>query len=99
MTVTVELVVSSHPKKDVEKTLIYAARRFTAAKESIKVVFPEKDAQKAFLKFWMPDKSHYKVVDEIDNEIKLSCWEFCRDVGSISFENDRKRKPRSRREK
>ena len=96
MTVTVELAISSHPKKDVERILVYAAKNLTTAKESIEVVFSEKDPQKVILQFWMPDKSQYKVVDDISEEIKMTCWEFHRE-SVISFENDRKRKPRSRR--
>ena len=96
MTVTVELTVSPHPKKDVEETLVYAAKRLTTEKNSIKVIFSYKCSERVILKFWMPDKAHYKVVDDISEEVKMSCWEFYRD-SIISFENDRKRKPRSRR--
>ena len=98
MIVTVEITIYSHPKKDVEKDLIYAARRLTTRKESIKVVFPEDEPEKVILQFWMPDKSHYKVVDDISEEVKMSCVEYLRE-SIISFENDRKRKPRSRRKK
>ena len=96
MTVTVELTISRHPKEDVEETLVYAAEELTASKESINVVFPEKDPQKVILQFWMPDKAHYKVVDDISQKIKISCWEFCQD-SVIYFKNDKRRKPRSRR--
>lgn len=94
MVVTIELTISPHPKKDVERTLKYAASRLTTLKKSIKVEFPEDN--QVVLQFWMPDKAHYKVVDDISEEIKMSCWEF-RQESIIYFENDRKRKPRSRR--
>ena len=93
MIVTVELSISPHPKKDVERSLRWAASRLAERKDSIKVSFPKEGV--AVLKFWMRDKSHYKVVDEISEEVKHSCWEFRTD-SIISFENDRKRKPRSR---
>ena len=96
MTVTVELTISPHLKEDVEETLVYAARELTTSRESIKVVFPEKDPRKVILQFWMPDKAHYKVVDDISEQVEMSCWEFYQD-GVIYFKNDRKRKPRSRR--
>ena len=96
MTVTVKLDISPHPKKDVERALSSAARSLTSAKESIKVIFSEKDAQKVVLQFWMPDKAQYKVVDDIFDEVKMSCWDFYEDI-AVLFENDRKRKPRSRR--
>lgn len=96
MTVRIELAISPHPKKDVEETLVYAVEELTAAKESIEIVFPEKDPKKVILQFWMPDKAHYKVVDKISEQVRMSCWEFYED-SVISFENDRKRKPRSRR--
>lgn len=95
MIVTVKLEISPYPKKETERALAYAARKLTAQKESIKVEFPENKEQ-VILQFWMPDKSHYKVVSDIFDAVKMSCIEFCKDI-VVSFENDRKRKPRSRR--
>ena len=44
----------------------------------------------------MPDQAQYKVIDEIFDEVKMSCWDFYEDI-AVLFENDRKRKPRSRK--
>ena len=96
MIVTVKLQTSPYPKKDVEKALIYAAQKLTTEKERIKVEFSEKDSKEVILQFWMPDKSQYKVVDNVFEEVKFSCIDFYEDI-VVSFENDRKRKPRSRR--
>ena len=95
MTVTVELTISPHPKKEVERSLRQAAEHLAERKDSIKVSFPKEGM--AVLKFWMRDRAHYKVVDEVAEQVEMACWDFCEDVSSISFENDRKRKPRSRR--
>ena len=89
MTVTVQLTISPHPQEDVETALRYAATKLTPVKDSIKIVFSEKN--KVILQFWMPDTSHYKVVDEISEQIKMACWQFYQD-SVISFKNDRKRK-------
>lgn len=94
MTVTVQLTISPHPQEDVEKTLRFVATKLTPAKDSIKIIFPDKDSTKVLLQFWMPDKSHYKVVDEIAEHIKMACWQFYQD-NVISFQDDRKRKSKS----
>ncbi len=94
MIVTVQLEIYPHPKKDVETTLRWAAKKLAERKNSIQISFTEKET--VVLKFWMQDKAHYKVVDEISEQIKLYCWEFEKE-STIWFENDRKRKPRSRR--
>ena len=94
MTVTVELAISPHPKKDAEQSLRWAASRLAERKDSIHVSFPKEGV--AVLKFWMRDKAQYKVVDDIFDEVKMSCGDFYEDI-AVSFANDRKRKPRSRR--
>ena len=94
MTVIITLTISPHPQEDVETALQYAARKLTSAKDSIKIIFLEKDSTKVLLQFWMPDAAQYKVVDEISEQIKMSCWQFYQD-SIISFKNDRKRKSTS----
>ena len=98
MIVTVTLAISSHPKKDVERALISAAKKLTTERKRIKVVFPEKDSEEVILQFWMPDKAQYKVVDDVFEAVKMSCIDFYEDI-VVSFENDRKRKPRSRKKR
>ena len=98
MIVTVKLQISPHPKKDVERSLIYAAQKLTTEKERIKVNFSEKDPKEVVLQFWMPDKAQYKVVDDVFEKVKFSCIDFYEDI-VVSFENDRKRKPRPRRKR
>ena len=98
MIVTVKLEIFPHPKKEAERALVYAASKLTTSKESIKVEFSERDSEEVILQFWMPDKSYYKVVTDISEEVKTSCIEFYKDM-VISFKNDRKRRPRRRRRK
>ena len=98
MIVTVKLAISSHPQKDVEEALVYAARKLTTERKSIRVEFPEKNPKQVILRFWIPDKAQYKVVDDISEAVKMYCWEFYEDI-TISFKNDRKRKPRTRRKR
>ena len=96
MIVTVKLAISPHPPEDVETALVYAAGKLTSEKKSIQVEFPEEDPEQVIFRFWIPDKSYYKVVDDISEAVKMACWQFYRDI-TILFDNDRKRKPRSGR--
>lgn len=96
MIVTVKLTISPYPRKEVERSLVYAAQKLTTDRERINVEFPENDSQDVVLQFWMADKSHYKVVGDIFEGVKRACLEFYEDI-VVSFENDRKRKSRSGR--
>ena len=96
MVVTVKIVIKPHPQKDVEAALVHAARELTTERKSIKVEFPEKESKQVILRFWIPDMGYNRKVDDISKAVKIYCWEFYEDI-TISFENDRKRKPRTRR--
>ena len=96
MITTVKLAISSHPQEDVEAALVYAAQKLTTERKSIQVEFPKDNPEQVILRFWIPDKSYYKVVDEISEAVKMACWQFYTDI-TIYFDNDRKRKPRTGR--
>ena len=80
MRVQVEVVCAPYPRGDVEIALRTAGEQLASRADSVSVQVSEGKPLTATLEFEMPRVAQYKVVDQIDAEVKFWTWQFHEDI-------------------